>query len=222
MSSKGPRTSITLADQAGYYFEVGTTMIRRFAAAAIGGYQSLLTVDRESQTRYYRERGIAHARKGRYYQAQGPLESAYKALPSDTELIYYLGVTLLKTDQTEDGIALLEKGLQLDPAATKLASALGMAYIQKKDYKKAAEALEKATKDPDATYNALYRLGIAYDNLKKYDKALAAFNAAREKKPDEANVYQSLGFAYEQSGDHATAVQYFKKALELEEMARNK
>ena len=172
MATKQIKSMAGVADQAGLYAMAGFLVFKKVSNAAIEGYKSLFSIDKEMQQDYYRSKGIAHAKRRKYTQAIPMLEKALKNDPQDVETIFYLGVSCLKTGDREKGSKLLEKGIDIEPDNAKIASALGMAYIQAKEYKKAAEMLEKALGKSGDNFDLYYRLGMAYDNLKEYPKAI--------------------------------------------------
>lgn len=65
---------------------------------------------------------------------------------------------------------------------------------------------------------AHYLLGAVYNKQKKYDEAISQEKAAIENSSEDdikSNAYNELGIAYQAKGDKPTAINQYKKALEI-------
>jgi O-antigen ligase len=60
----------------------------------------------------------------------------------------------------------------------------------------------------------LYK-AMAYKELKQYDKALVEINKARKQHPHNARVYNTLGTIYTETQNFTSAIDAYKKALEI-------
>lgn len=76
MTAKNTPSLANVADQAGFYFQASMMIMKKVTTAAIEGYKSILTIDKNSQVEYYRDKGINYAKKGKYTQAVGLLEKS--------------------------------------------------------------------------------------------------------------------------------------------------
>ncbi|GAB0157228.1 hypothetical protein CHRYSEOSP005_24990 [Chryseobacterium sp. Alg-005] len=86
--------------------------------------------------------------------------------------------------------------------------------IDKKFYRKEADYYlkdYKKTKDIKSYLN--YATSLVY--LGEYDKAIKIFKEIEAKKENQYELFSNLGTAYELAGDNENALQYIKKALEL-------
>ncbi|MBF0097040.1 MAG: tetratricopeptide repeat protein [Magnetococcales bacterium] len=194
-------------------------VVKQVAANSIDGFNRLFTVDDRVRAHFYRERGVAHTKQGRHWQAMPLLEQVLRYWPDDEETLFHLGYSYLKTEQTREGILVLERANHSPATATpRVSSILGMAYIQAKEYQKAVEVLRAALEKSPTNFNLHYRLGLALDHLGEYDAAIEAFQNALTIRPNELKIYQSIGFVLDQQGKHEEAVVFFKKTREMKEV----
>lgn len=212
------RTPVSIVDEMRLISHAFLGVVKGIAASSIDGFNRLFTVDERVRAQYYRDRGVAHTKQGRYWQAMPLLEQVLRYWPEDEETLFHLGYSYLKTEQTREGILVLERANQSAVTASpRVSSILGMAYIQAKEYQKAVDILRAALVKSPANFNLHYRLGLALDHLGEYDGAIAAFQEALAIRPNELKIYQSIGFVLDQQGKHEEAVVFFKKTRELKE-----
>ncbi|MBF0626961.1 MAG: tetratricopeptide repeat protein [Magnetococcales bacterium] len=211
------RSPVNIMDEVRLFSYAFLGAVQKLAVGSIDAFNSVFSVDGQVRAKFYRDRGIAHVKFGRYWQALPLLEQVSKEWPNDEETLFHLGYCYLKTEQTREGILTLEKAHSLDPASSRVNSILGMAYIQAKDYQKAVDILKGAIEKAPNNFNMHYRLGLALDHLGEYEAAIDAFQQALTIRPNEIKVYQSIGFVLDQQGKHDEAVVFFKKTTELKE-----
>ncbi|MBF0308770.1 MAG: tetratricopeptide repeat protein [Magnetococcales bacterium] len=211
------RSPVNFADEFRLISFAGLGVLKRVAEKSIDAFNAVFTVDGSLRAQFYRDRGIDHTKKGRYWQALPLLEQVMLHWPNDEETLFHLGYCYLKTEQTREGIQVLERAGRLEESSPRVSSILGMAYIQAKEYQKAADLLRKAIQKAPGNFNLHYRLGLALDHLGEYDAAIEAFQEALAIRPGEIKVYQSIGFVLDQQGKHEEAVVFFKKTSELKE-----
>ncbi|MGK5094578.1 tetratricopeptide repeat protein [Deltaproteobacteria bacterium TL4] len=213
---KTPVKDVDIMDSVGFYLHSSLIVMKKIADSSIELYKGLFNVDSEDQVTYYRTKGIDHAKKAKYQKALPLLNIARQENPEDETVLYYLGLSLIKTGDHKQGIEVLEEGAKLDNKNIKLFTLLGTSYSKLEEYNKAIQVFEQALAF-EKTVNLYYRLGFAYDNEKNHDKAIACFKEAMLLEPDNVKVCHAIGLAYESKGNRDEAVKFFKKALELEE-----
>ncbi|MBF0110528.1 MAG: tetratricopeptide repeat protein [Magnetococcales bacterium] len=211
------RSPVTLMDELRLISYATFGVFKKLAARSIESFNATFTVDNDLRARFYRERGVRQTKHGRYWQAVPLLEEVLEHWPNDEETLFHLGYSYLKTEQTREGIHVLERAVRLEDTSPRVSSILGMAYIQAKEYQKAVDLLRQAIVKTPGNFNLHYRLGLALDHLGAYEEAIAAFQEALAIRPGEIKVYQSIGFVLDQQGKHEEAVVYFKKTSELKE-----
>ncbi len=83
---------------------------------------------------------------------------------------------------------------------------------------KAYKDLKKTSPvDRNVSENRLNSLGYSFSGQKKYKAALAVFKLNIDLYPESANCYDSYAECFMNTGDNKSAVEYYKKALEIME-----
>lgn len=125
----------------------------------------------------YIDRGILAYDDKKYAEALQNFLEAMRIDPENAEARYFVGITYLALDQTDEAIGHLDKARQLDPADLDIAFNLGVAYFTKGDYDRAqAQFLVVYQKEPKRD-NLGYYLGFIHFNRKEYERALAYLEA---------------------------------------------
>jgi tetratricopeptide (TPR) repeat protein len=126
---------------------------------------------------------------------------------------------LLDTEQNEEALALIEKGLKKFPNNTKLSELQGTAYFKSGKTDEFVNSLKKqlAANPNDATN--WYNLGVLQSKDPATEaEALASYKKAVEIKPDLAQAWQNM--TYMTMGDDAKAIDDYnaaRKAGKIEE-----
>jgi tetratricopeptide (TPR) repeat protein len=173
---------------------------------------------------------------GHLYKTQGgtdrsvaAFEEAARLRPDDSPTLLWLAEGYLAQNRPDAAEPYFAKARALQPAAAAPVAGLGRVALAKKDYAGAVKFLEEALAvEPRAT-TLHYPLGLAYRNLG--DLAKAEAHLQRRGGTDvafadplmseirgmlkSASAYESLGIAALEGGDIATAVNYFRRGLEV-------
>ncbi|MCD4721255.1 MAG: tetratricopeptide repeat protein [Desulfobacula sp.] len=144
------------------------------------------------------------------------LESKYKTLPKDIDIIIYLSSFYEKNKSYKKAISLLKKGLEDSPENTSLLFRLGAVQDKAGFKQESLSAMKKIIKIDPKDASALNYLGYSYADLGiKLDEALSLIKRAHKLKPDDGYITDSLGWVYYQKGNYKEAVKYLEKAAEL-------
>ncbi len=112
--------------QAGLYAQYSGIIARRLGDRMVSGFQSLLTIDEETHYAYFRDRAITLARRGLYRRAAPLLARSHATVPTDTEVMLYLGLSYIKTGKKAEGVALLEEAHRADKKDVRANTILGL------------------------------------------------------------------------------------------------
>ncbi len=142
---------------------------------------------------------------GRYEEAAKYLTEAVRIMPNFPEAHHNLGNALRNLGNFDQAIRHYNIALRLDPAYTSAHYGLGLALADKGDYDAAIEHY-KICLGPDA--NLKRNAGAAWtaDQLRNITRA----------GPDTPKLLSSIGSAYAQKGQYTQAVEYYKKALQID------
>lgn len=144
------------------------------------------------------------------------LESKYKTLPKDIDIIVYLASFYEKDERYKKAIALLKKGLNDSPENTSLLFRLGAIQDKAGFKEESISTMKKIIEIDPKDAGALNYLGYSYADLGiKLEEALSLIKRAYELKPGDGYITDSLGWVYFKKGDYEKAVTYLEKAAEL-------
>ncbi len=120
----------------------------------------------------YVDRGILAYEEKKYAEALQNFLEALRIDPESAEARYFVGITYLALDQTDEAIVHLEKARRLDPKDPDIAFNLGVAYFTKGEYQRAQALFLFVRESEPRRENLGYYLGFIYFNRKEYERAL--------------------------------------------------
>lgn len=135
-------------------------------------------------------------------------------IPSSARAEYERGATSLKEDKAEQGIAALERAIEIFPDYFLALELLGTERVKRESYDKAVPVLEHAVEVNHKAPKSLYALGVAQLRLNRLPEAVETLKAASEMDPQNVNAHMMLGLAYG-SKNPTEAEACFKRAYEL-------
>jgi tetratricopeptide (TPR) repeat protein len=148
-----------------------------------------------------------------------------KTVPKSAKAHYYLGLELIKVlaDKEQDfekkkklyeeGIAELEKAIEILPSFGSAYTQMGVAYHRLKNYEKAIKNYEKASSLSATDVITLNNMGTIYFEWKKFQEASQYFKKAIQIDPRYIDAYINLGSVYGTIGDYKNAITSFQNAI---------
>jgi len=135
--------------------------------------------------RLYYMRGVAFERSGEWPKAEADFNKALALRPNQPEVLNYLGYSWVnRGERIKDGMALIEKAVDLRPDEGAYVDSLGWAHYRLGQYPKAVELLERAAGleagDPEINDH----LGDAYWRVGRRDEARFQWAAVLTLDPD--------------------------------------
>jgi tetratricopeptide (TPR) repeat protein len=137
-------------------------------------------------------------------------------VPAEARKEYERGTALLqKAEQQKEGLAALEKAVEIFPLYFDALQLLGNEYVKQQAYDRAIPVLTKATEVNRQAYPSLYSLSIAQYNLKQMPEAIESMRRAivLNQQSMAANLW--LGMLLRQSDKLSEAETYLKQADHL-------
>ena len=155
----------------------------------------------------------------RFNSAKNVFSSLVNANPNNAEAVYWLGQTLIATEDAAGARALYQKGLQSNPNAPLIMVGMGHVLLLSNSANDARNMFETAislTKGKDAT--VLNAIGRANIDAKNGDIAYAIdkLKLAADRDKKSAEIYVNLGDAYRKMTDGANAQLAYQSALALD------
>ncbi|MBI1186309.1 MAG: tetratricopeptide repeat protein [Alphaproteobacteria bacterium] len=136
--------------------------------------------DRDDWILYF-SRAATRDQLGRWPEAEADLETALAISPNQPEALNYLGYSWVnRGERLEEGLALIERAVQMRPQSAQIIDSLGWAHYQLGQYDTAIGHLERAVEleptDPtlnDHLGDALWRLGRRTEARFQWRRALS-------------------------------------------------
>ena len=184
-------------------------------------YESPLTLARTVLARWPTSNanylvGTELAAAGQHEAAIPYLREAVQGYPPTR---YYLGTELLAVGRIDEGVAELERFVEIEPGLVATRSArirIGRAFEARQQWPRAIEQYRQIlTKDPaDAEAHGL--LADALAGAQMFDEAIPHYRAYVGRYPGAASAWTGLGIALTATSQTAAAVEAFRKAADAE------
>ncbi|MGE0739939.1 MAG: tetratricopeptide repeat protein [Hyphomonadaceae bacterium] len=148
--------------------------------------------ERSDDWRLYFARGAARERLGRWPEAEADLRHALELSPDQPDVLNYLGYTWIdRGERLTEGLAMIERAVELRPMSGAVIDSLGWAHYRLGDYARALDLLERAVElEPaDATLND--HLGDVYWRLNRRIEARFQWRRALSLSPDNAAAIEA-------------------------------
>jgi tetratricopeptide (TPR) repeat protein len=153
--------------------------------------------------------------QGKLAEALNIYVSLHKQFPQDLQILECYGIVLLKMEQFERGLRVLDKSLQIDVQQSHIHSNRGIALQELKRYPLALASFEKSLVLDPTNADTYLNQGNVFQKIGRYEEALSSFNQAIALKPDYAEAYYNCGNAYKGLKNFDAALVCFKQALSL-------
>ncbi|MYN11130.1 serine/threonine-protein kinase [Pseudoduganella aquatica] len=217
-----------LALEPGHYFgtlgkAVALRKLRRFDEAKQWLEQA---IQRNPGERVFAdELGSLHFDQGNYAAAEQAFRRSMKLQPDSAFAYANLNATLLRLNRSEEGLQVLQQGLQVRPNGV-LYTSLGNALFARGDYVGAAEAFDRAVTPPAGNPNNYLRWANLGDTLlwipgkagqakDAYRKALKLLEPRQQIAPNDSTLLSRMGLYSVRAGDNERGIDLLRKATSL-------
>jgi tetratricopeptide (TPR) repeat protein len=154
-----------------------------------------------------------------YSGAIANLRTVRKSWSNYPKVHFELGYAFEKTGQYDSAIQSFNECLKLKPDYAGVYRELGYVAYNQGDYTTALQHFdrhESTTTEEIKDYLYWYRKGFMYNATKDYSSAITALQRSLLYKTDYTNTYLELGFANNKLKKGDEAIDYFKKAIQLD------
>jgi peroxin-5 len=158
--------------------------------------------------------GMELFEEGRIKEAILAFEADIQKQPENADAWRMLGVCHAENDEDKKAIVCLQKAVGCDPFNVDALLALGTSYVNELDSVKALEAL-RAWVTHNPRFEGLKVEVDEYSDGTLMDEVIQLIMAAAAHAPDDADAQVVLGVLYNVSLDYDSAIECFKKALQL-------
>ncbi|MBU1169634.1 MAG: tetratricopeptide repeat protein [Proteobacteria bacterium] len=198
------------------YNNIGTILqIRNEFDASLAYFNKAIDLCPEYADAYYN--------KGCLFQK---LKDDEKAMDSYKKCICYsphhanaynnMGNIYKKQFNYSDAFACYSEALNIDPDLSGASSNIGMLFLEMNDLESAVHWIEKALSVNPDNEDILYNMGLVCLKKKMPEKCLEFLNRANMINPRSFNVNYLSGNIYKDNSQFNSAIEHYKKALEIE------
>jgi tetratricopeptide (TPR) repeat protein len=159
--------------------------------------------------------GMSLHQQGKLADAERIYREVLRQEPQHFGALHLLGVIAIQTRQTQRGIELITKSIELNPDNAAAYSNLGSGLVYLKRFDEALEMYDKAIALKADYAEAYSDRGAALNHLKRYGEALASCDKAISLKPDDADAYYNKGIALSFLKRPEDALTSYDKAIAL-------
>jgi Flp pilus assembly protein TadD len=157
-----------------------------------------------------------------YEGAEAALEKSLQLSKNNIHAWIKLGQVQAASGKIDEAIATYQQAAQINPHEVNCYIALGELYEAREQWAEAAAAYQKALvvkpEEPLASGNLAYVMLQSGENS---DVALSLAQTARLGLPNSSAVADTLGWAYYQKGAYPLAIDFFKRALQLQRESKS-
>ena len=114
---------------------------------------------------------------------------------------FNLGLTLMRGENFEEALEVLNEARRLDPELLAATYVTGIVYKRLGRIEQAIECLKRVTERNPECMGAYYNLGVCYKQLKEREKAVAALLGAVELRPTHPSYHYQLMILYRDLGE---------------------
>jgi Flp pilus assembly protein TadD len=142
--------------------------------------------------RLYFSRGVTRERLGRWPEAEADFQHALELAPEQPDVMNYLGYTWIdRGERLQEGLALVQRAVELRPHSGAIIDSLGWAYYRLGDYAQALEHIERAAELEPADPTLNDHLGDVYWRLGRRIEARFQWQRALTLDPDDPAAIQA-------------------------------
>ncbi len=189
---------------------------QRAFPASLADIQQVLQTDPEEPDAYYMLGTVMRLQQV-YAEAEAAYDRAIELRPGHFDALQGRGFVHMALRELESALDDFNTAIEVDPEAPATYLLRGRVYHKLGDYPQALRDYQSChARDPQQE-EALVRSGDLLLEMGRLDEARAAFSKALELGFDSGRVQFNLGVISMREADHATALEYFLRAAELQE-----
>jgi serine/threonine-protein kinase len=163
--------------------------------------------------------------EGKYVEAERQFRHSIVLQPDSPISYANLNAALLRLNRSEEGLQILQQGLQVRPSGT-LYTNLGNALFKRGDYVGAADAFRHAVTPPAGNPNQYLRWANLGDALlwipgrnaqarEAYQRALSLLEPNLLRAPHDATLLSRMGLYSARSGNSARSMELLRQAIDF-------
>ena len=159
--------------------------------------------------------GIERHRAGHLAEAERAYRAVLEAVPEQVDALHFLGVLAHQCDQSDAGLALIRRSIELDPTLADRHNNLGNVLVDRGEWEEATAAYRRCLAIDPRNADAWSNLGVALRAQKQLDEAADAYRKAIEINPNHPDAHHNYGNLLTGQGRVKESVYYYCRAITL-------
>ena len=180
-----------------------------------------LSVQNRDDVQLHSSLGVLLASEKQYSTAQLELEKASALQPESFEILYNLGQTYLRTNAYSKAELVLSRALKLKPDSPEALYVMAQVYSDQRREVDALDLLVRAHQLAPQNTDIIFLLARVSMSQNYFEDAIPLLESGLKIAPQRADLHAALGESYFMSGKAETAIEEFKKLIELDPSARS-
>ena len=124
---------------------------------------------------------------------------------------------LIKEKKFTESLEIVDNLIKLKGENFKILNLKAFIYFNLREFHNCAQVCSKALNFKKNAFSSLFIRSISYMKIAKYESALIDMKLANEVKPNTPEILYHIGLIYENLGKNHESIEYFAKALTLDE-----
>lgn len=182
-------------------------------------FSACATMDTEKmeQAETHNKMGAAYISEGKISEAYTEFQKAILLDPKNKESLNQLGYLSALFKKYDDAISYYRRAIASDPGYSDAMNNLGVLYLELENWDEAIKCFKSALNNPlyHSPEKALLSMGYAYYKKGEYSKAENHLKEALLRNPVFPIAYYTLGLVYVKYGNDKTAIDEFRKAIDI-------
>jgi len=159
----------------------------------------------------------AHEREGNYLKAETALREILAQNPNQANAKHRLGVTLVRSGKSDEGISYLEEAVQAMPHNLEARNDLGYSYMMRGDLDAAESLFREALEISPNHAKSINNLALTLGYQGQTKEAYSLFRQTMS----EAEALANLGYIHSQRGEVDQSIQRYSQALSYDPTLRS-
>ncbi|KAA0258386.1 DUF3808 domain-containing protein [Deferribacter autotrophicus] len=210
------KKTIEVNEKEEYLFELANLYeMKGDFSSSVGIYNKLIKINPSSE--YYYRRGVLYLKLGLEKKGIDDVKKSYE-IDEYPLALYRLADYYIKKGDKAKAIDMLKKVIKAHPNQRSLSFKLGRLLVDEERYDEALSVFKSLenSKDNLIKITALKQIAAIYFDKKDYKKSLEYFKKVLEIKKDDLQAYYFAGFLSEALNKDDDAIDFYKKALEID------
>ncbi len=158
-----------------------------------------------------REEAISH------FKSALTIEPSYfDSIQDDLPFLFLKGISLLKSEQTDESLSYFNRVLEIEPQFVEALSCKGIVLESLGNHHEAISYFDSALQIDPKHFGSLFNKGISLFKSGQHEESLSSLDRVLEIDPQFLEALSTKGIVLESLENHHEAISYFDRALQID------